>query len=84
MGTIGIVKSSVAKVVRRGRRVAWTPEFMRLGNLLYVGLWAFSGRERRFLLHSARRQSVEMFPMLRRFLFIVRAEVWMTDSRELP
>ncbi|MTJ67016.1 hypothetical protein GL309_37595 [Nocardia seriolae] len=84
MGTIGIVKSSVAKVVRRGRRVAWTPEFMRLGNLLYVGLWAFSGRERRVLLHASRRQSVEMFPMLRRSLFIDRSEVRMTDRRELP
>ena len=32
-------KARVLSLVRRGAPVAWCPSWMRLGSLLYLGLW---------------------------------------------
>lgn len=75
-------------VVRRGRPVAWTPEFMNLGNLLTLGLWAYAGdrdgEERRVLLHPARAAGVGIFPTLLERYFVGRGEVRFTDRRVRP
>lgn len=79
-----IASSVVLSMVRRGREVAWAPEAMRLGNLLYLGLWAFEGSGRRVLLHDSRRDALGLFPRLRDALFLSRARVRITDRRVHP
>lgn len=83
--SIAPLKSRVLDAVRRGRPVAWTPDWMRLGNVLYVGLWAFEDQARRcVLLHPERAASLDAFPELRKSLFVDRARVRFTDQRAFP
>ncbi|WP_271396302.1 alpha-1,2-fucosyltransferase [Neomicrococcus lactis] len=79
-------KSTALGIVRNGRPVAWTPEWMRLGNLLYVGEWAFQGSEegRRVLSDDKQRESLSLFPELRDQLSITRNQVKFTDKRVMP
>lgn len=83
------LKEQVLGVVRRGgREVAWTPEFMNLGNLLMLGKWAFEGRrldiERRVRLHEKHVATLGLFPTLRRDLFVTEEEIRFTDKRVMP
>lgn len=75
-------------VIRRGRPVAWCPEWMNLGNLLYMGVWAYEGeaegRARRVLLHPSRTSALSIFPHLRERLFVERSHVRLTDRRVMP
>jgi hypothetical protein len=87
MPTVRTVTAGALSVIRRGRRVAWCPEWMNLGNLLYVGEWPFqarrAGEPRLALLHQARTDAVSSFPGLRE-LFIDRSDVRFTDRRVMP
>lgn len=82
------MKARALSVVRRGRPIAWCPEWMNLGNLLYVGVWAFEGimvgEPRRALLHRSSSASLDVFPELRRRLFIDPSDVRFTDRRLMP
>ena len=71
-------------LVRRGRQVAWVPEWMNLGNLLYMGQWAHEGADRAVLLHPRQEQAVGIFPHLRRSLFLTRSQVRFRDQRVMP
>ncbi|UEJ81122.1 alpha-1,2-fucosyltransferase [Brachybacterium halotolerans subsp. kimchii] len=75
-------------MVRRGREVAWCPEWMNLGNLLYIGVWALEGESRgsprRILLQPSKAASLAVFPELRRRFFVERSEVRFTDRRVMP
>ncbi|MCR8674302.1 alpha-1,2-fucosyltransferase [Micrococcus sp. HG099] len=79
-------KSSVLRLVRHGRPVAWVPDWMNLGNLLYMGKWAYDDRDagRRVLLHPKHEKTVGLFPALREGLFITPEEVRFTDQRVMP
>ena len=74
-------------VRRHGRRVAWTPEFMGLGNLFQLAMWAHDGKsvgEARFI-----RSTPNLDPWLRVFpglkQVVVRPEeVRFTDRRVAP
>lgn len=69
----------------RGRHVAWTPEFMALGNLLTLGRWAHQDARRRVLLHPHREAILtSIFPTLRRTLFITPDETRWSDQRMEP
>lgn len=88
MSLLRAARSATLSVVRQGRPVAWVPEWMGLGNLLYMGFWAWEGRskgqERRVLLHPKRSAAVEIFPRLRDQIFLERNEVRFTDQRIMP
>lgn len=88
MSLLRSVKSHVLGVVRRGRPVAWCPEWMNLGNLLYISTWAFdgaqNGEQRRVLLHPSKVAALSLFPTLREQLFIERSDVRLTDRRVMP
>lgn len=81
-------KRRVLRAARRGRQIAWAPEWMNLGNLLYLGLWAHEqpdGRHRRrVLLHPSRESAVGWFPELRAHRFIRPGEVSFFDQRLTP
>ena len=70
-----------------GREVAWTPEWMGLGNVLYLTLWAFLGRE------TGGRHIVLRSEVLARWLplfgglagySLAREDVRLTDKRVRP
>lgn len=73
--------------VRRGRRVAWTPEFMGLGNLLLLAMWAHEGTlsgEPRWIRSTAKLEPwLEVFPGLRQVV-LLPGEVRFTDRRVSP
>lgn len=85
------VRSAVALVLeplrRRGRPVAWTPEFMGLGNLLQLAMWAYDGRvagEVRWIRSTPRLDPwLEVFPGLRTVV-LTADEVRFTDRRLRP
>lgn len=82
------MKSNALSAIRRGRPIAWVPEWMGLGNLLYLGHWAYEGsaedEDRRVLLHADRGAAVGIFPRLRERLFVRREDVRFTDRRVMP
>lgn len=79
------VMATTLSIVRRGRPVLWTPDWMRLGNLLYLGEWCYShDPEARILLHPAHADALSMFPRLKRDFFISRDDVKPTDRRVMP
>lgn len=88
MDLIPTARASVLGLVRHGPAVAWTPPWMNLGNLLYLGLWAFEGMGndsgRRVLVHPAQAPSLAVVPHLREALFVTRKEVRFTDRRVMP
>ncbi len=88
MAAVQRLKSRALDVVRRGRPVAWVPEWMGLGNLLYMAKWAHDGQEqgedRRVLLHPKRECAAELFPVMRERLFVSRHDVRFTDQRVMP
>lgn len=82
------IRAKALKTVRRGRPVAWVPDWMNLGNLLFVGLWASkglaAGEDRHVLLHESRRPALDLFPALRDAYFIGEKDVRFTDQRVTP
>jgi hypothetical protein len=85
------LRRSVALLLRpvreHGRRVAWTPEFMGLGNLLQLGMWAYDGRrtgEPRWIRATPKLEPwLEVFPGLRQVV-LLPDEVRFTDRRVAP
>ena len=61
---------------------------MGLGNLLYVGLWAYqgeaAGERRRVLLHPQREAGIALFPRLRDEYFVTEDEAPFLARRVLP
>lgn len=82
-----VAARALEPVRRRGRRVAWTPDFMGLGNLLQLAMWAHDGNlsgEPRWIRSTARLQPwLEVFPGLRS-LVLTADEVRFTDRRLRP
>lgn len=82
------IRAKALRIVRRGRPVAWVPDWMNLGNLLFVGLWASkgasAGEDRHVLLHESRRPVLDLFPALRDAYFIGEKDVRFTDQRVTP
>jgi Glycosyl transferase family 11 len=74
--------------LRRGRAVAWAPEWMGLGNLLTLGQWAHAGElagERRYvLMHDHRAPMLDMFPELKERYFLPLSRVRLLDQRLFP
>lgn len=68
--------------------MVWAPEWMGLGNLLYLSHWAYSQNlgegSTKILLHPDREASLRMFPVLRDELFVRPREVRFTDRRVMP
>ncbi|MEX3565062.1 alpha-1,2-fucosyltransferase [Micrococcus endophyticus] len=82
-------KARALSTVRRGgREIAWAPEWMNLGNLLFLGQWAFEGQaggaDRKVLLHPKHEKTVGLFPRLRHDLFVTPANVRFLDQRVMP
>ena len=80
---------AVLNQVRDGQReVCWTPDFMRLGNLLYLWLWAYGGqadgRERRCLANDSTMPWLDVFPAARERLVVLPHEVRFRDQRVQP
>lgn len=73
--------------VRRGRIVAWTPNWMGFGNVLLLAQWAEEGRRHghpRWVLETeAVRPWLEVFPGLRSVV-LDRRDVRFTDQRVMP
>ena len=73
--------------LRRGREVAWTPEFMGFGNLLLLFLWAHERRAQGspayVLVRPALRPWLDAFPGLRA-LAVTSDQVRFTDQRMMP
>lgn len=86
MTLIGKTKSAAARLIRNGRPVAWTTDWMRLGNLLYIGQWAFQGQNEGRLVRVNEKQfrSLDLFPELRERLFITENQTKFTDKRVRP
>lgn len=78
------VKVASLDLIRRGDSVAWVPEWMNLGNLLYMGQWAYEGRGRSVLLHESKRASLRIFPALLESLFRSKREISVFDRRVMP
>lgn len=82
------MKAKALGAVRRGRPIAWVPEWMGLGNLLYMAKWAYDGQvhgeDRRVLLHPKRAREVGLFPEAADRFFVSRNEVRFTDQRVMP
>ena len=80
-------KVAVLAQVRRGREVAWTPEFMGFGNVLLLLMWAQARRElgkaAYVLVRPGLEHWLEVFPGLRD-LALTKAEVRFTDRRVMP
>ena len=77
----------VLHVVRRGRYVAWTPDWMGIGNVLLLCLWAEEGRqegqERWVLATAASEPWQAAFPGLAG-LILPRERVRFFDRRVMP
>lgn len=88
MSLVRRAKGRILRAVRRGREVAWAPEWMNLGNLLYLGLWTHEkphGRNRRLvLLHPSKHESLDLFPELRMHRFVRHDGVSFWDQRLEP
>ena len=85
MSTFQRTKTWVRDFVRRnGRGIAWSPEWMNLGNLLYLGLWASRSDNRFVLAHARHEPALSLFPHLRERLFISPSETRFTDQRLMP
>ena len=82
------LKTAALDSVRHGRNVAWCPEWMNLGNLLYMGLWASEGQrdgEDRFVLaHPTKDAALALFPTAREQLFLSPSQVRFFDRRVSP
>lgn len=75
----------LGKLRAHGRPIAWAPEWMRLGNLLTLGRWAYTTPGALVLLHPKRREPLEsLFPALRRRYFIEVRSVRFLDQRLTP
>lgn len=83
----GFVKALLLKPVRRGREIAWTPDFMRFGNHLLLLLWAYdrrrSGADTYVLVSPALRPWLEVFPALDA-LVVRHDQVRFSDQRLSP
>lgn len=82
------IAAVVLEPVRRfGRNVAWTPDFMGLGNLLQLAMWAYDGRsvgQPRWIRSTPRLDPwLEVFPGLRTVV-VAPTEVRFTDRRVRP
>ena len=78
-------KARVLSLVRRGAPVAWCPSWMRLGNLLYLGLWAEAHPGARFLLHPEHAELLErVAPRMATELCVPRSRVPFTAQRVMP
>ena len=88
MGRLRSLAAVTLQHVRNGRPVAWCPEWMNLGNLLYVAEWAHEGRcsgeERFVLLHPSKEAPLTLFPRLREQFFLAKEEVSFFDRRVMP
>jgi len=88
MSLLHAARARALDAIRRGREIAWCPDWMNLGNLLYIGTWAFESRadgtDRRILLQPSKEKPLSIFPELRRRFFIERSEVRFTDRRVMP
>lgn len=86
-GLRSVAAALLAPVRHRGRRVAWTPEFMGLGNLLQLAMWAHDGTvsgEPRWIRSTPRLEPwLEIFPGLRAVV-LMPGEVRFTDRRVRP
>ena len=88
---MSIMRQAAAAVLHplrsRGRTVAWTPEFMGLGNLFQLAMWAHQGSvegERRWIRSTDRLTPwLSVFPGLRRIV-LMPDEVRFTDRRVAP
>lgn len=88
LSAIRTIKTGALSLIRRGRHVAWCPDWMNLGNLLYVGNWAhegwMSGEPRFALLRPSKRSALRSFPRLLDKVFIAKSDVRFLDRREMP
>lgn len=82
MSGFRVAKTRLLSVVRRGPgEVVWTPEFMGLGNLLYIALWVARDRSNRSMLRTpALVRWLSVFPALEQ-LSVSREAVGFTDVR---
>jgi hypothetical protein len=75
------------RIRRHGREVAWTPDWMGIGNVLYLALWAHQGRmtgnDRRVLRSPVLTRWSVLFPGLAP-LSVDREGVRLTDQRVQP
>ncbi len=79
------MKARVLDVLRRGRPVAWTPEWMNLGNLLFLGQWSYEEPGGRVLLHERHVTALRrLAPRLLDEKFIARKDVPFTARRAMP
>lgn len=82
------LRSAAIDLVRRGPATAWAPPWMNLGNLLYVGYWAFEGRRhgqrRRILAQPPAAAVAQLFPGMHREFFVRREDVPLLSRRVLP
>jgi hypothetical protein len=87
MGGVATLKVRILQAVRRGRLVAWTPDFMGFGNLLSLYLWAAALREageQAYVLTKPRFEPwLDCFPSLAP-LALRPGEVRFTDQRLMP
>ena len=76
------VRAAARNLVQRGpREVVWTPDYMGLGNLLYLALWCDADPDNRRFLRTARIEPwLEVFPSLAE-LTVRRDEVRRSDVR---
>ncbi|GAA5108150.1 hypothetical protein GCM10023339_06850 [Alloalcanivorax gelatiniphagus] len=88
MSALRSATALLLKPVRHhGRRVAWTPEFMGLGNLLQLAMWAYDGRsrgERRWIRATPNLVPwLDVLPGLREVV-LLPSEVRVSDRRVAP
>ena len=88
MRVLRSLRTRALDIVRQGREVAWCPEWMNLGNLLYLGLWAYEGRragsDRYVLAQPSKETALAIFPRARDELFLSPRQVAFTDRRVMP
>ena len=82
MSGFRVAKTRLLSVVRRGpSEVVWTPDFMGLGNLLYIALWVARDPSNRSMLRTtALDRWLPAFPALEE-LTVSRKAVGFTDVR---
>ncbi len=81
------MRRALLSPIRRGRPVAWTPNFMGFGNVLHVVMWAWlqerAGNRSFVLATPAIEPWMDTFPGMRRYV-LERHEVKFTDRRRFP